>query len=197
MSPEEFQNEFGSEFTQETAASAPYGMNPHRPVKTGLTQRGKVGIAVVTAVIAGGGLLGYNHYATQQAEQANKAQELALKQQELRIQELKVMGQQAAANQKTATSQAAAFQAKVDACVKANKTLVGKQLGATLRSVVDDCKAQYEASAASGDDMLAAASSTDTSGGGGGLNSGLLIGAGVLAAGLIFTVKKNTKSNPA
>jgi hypothetical protein len=189
---QEFPQNSQLEYTDPT----PYGAPTH-PVKPGLTARGKVGIAVVTAVIAGGGLIGWTHYSAQQDVAANKAQELALKQQELRLKELEILGKQATANAKTQTSLETARQKQIDACVAANKGLVGKQLGATYRSVVDDCKAQYETASDTGEDMLAAASSTNTSSGGGGVNNFVLVGIGVLGLVAAGTARKVTRSNPA
>jgi hypothetical protein len=174
----------------------PYGI-PSQPAKTGLTPRGKAGIAVVTAVLAGGSLLGWNHYSAQQAAAETKAQELALKQQELRLKELQILGEQASVNAKTQASLDAARQTKIDACVKANKTLVGKQLGATYRSVLEDCQAQYNTTA--GVDMQAAASATDTtstSGGGGGVNPIVLAGGAGFAALAVYGARK-ARRNPA
>jgi uncharacterized protein HemX len=173
----------------------PYGAPAH-PVKPGLTKRGKAGMAVVTAVIAGGSIIGWTHYSAQQDAAANKAQELAIKQQELRLKELEILGQQATQNTKTQTSLEAARQKQIDDCVAANKDLVGKQLGATYRSVVDDCKAQYETSGNTGEDLLAAASAANSNGGGGGVNDFVMVGIGVLglvAAGAARKVTRNTQ----
>jgi hypothetical protein len=199
MSPNdeyEFQRITGQQFPTETIDPAPYGMHPHR-VKTGLTPRGKAALALSGAALAATALVGWQISSSNAAEADQKAQELALKQQELRLKELQILGQQAAVNTKTATDQATAFQAKVDSCVKANKGLVGKQLGATYRSVVDDCKAQYES--ASAVDMQAAASSTSTSAGGSGgaqVNGGVLVG-GVALAGLMAVALRRGRRNPA
>ncbi|MFD9004412.1 hypothetical protein ACFV0T_26225 [Streptomyces sp. NPDC059582] len=192
MSPEEFANEFGPEMTPPPMADPhPYGIPVH-PIKPGLTKRGRAAVAVAATVIAGGGMLGWQHYAAQQATASVKAQEIALKQQELRLQELKAMNDINAANQKTQTTADAARQKKVDACVQDNKGLVGKQLGATYRSVLEDCQAQYPSSS-TGQDMQEAASSTNS--GGGGVNNGLLIGAGVLVLGTGIAVRNKARNN--
>lgn len=198
MSPEEFAREFGPELTDPT----PYGPPAHtayaQPVKPGLTTRGKAAIGVGTAVIACGSLLGWQHYNAQETAAETKAQELALKQQELRIQELREINKANAAAKKTETAEKNERKKLVDSCVDSNKKMVGKLLGVTYQSVRGDCEAQYPISTTSGD-MQAAATATDTTtnSGGGGLNQGLLIGAGVLGLGLAIAVKKSTKSSPA
>jgi hypothetical protein len=171
----------------------PYGA-PAQPVKPGLTKRGKAALAIGATVIAGGGMLGWQHYSAQQAAADVKAQEIALKQQELRLEELRELNKANTASQKLQTTVDTARQKKVDACVNDNKGLVGKQLGATYRSVLEDCQAQYPATTSTGD--MQAVSDT-TSSGGGGVNTGLLIGGGVLVLGLAVAAKKSTKSNPA
>jgi hypothetical protein len=193
---DEFQQIMNPEFPENSRyeyTAGPYG----GPVKPGLTTRGKAGIAVATAVLAGGSLLGWNYYSAQQAAQENKAQELALKQQELRLKELQILGQQATVNQKTQASLDATRQKHIDACVKANKALVGKQLGATYRSVLEDCQTQYPATTSSADMANAASATSTSSDGSGGVGPGLLIGGTVIAGGLVFAAKRNTKSNPA
>ncbi|NUQ95889.1 MAG: hypothetical protein HOY79_04770 [Streptomyces sp.] len=172
----------------------PYGPPaPGRPVKTGLTPRGKAGIAVVTAIVAGGGLLGYQHYAAAQAANQVKAQQLAIQQQELDLRKQKALEKANQAAAKTASAQETARQKQIDACVQANKGLVGKQLGQTLSGVISDCQAQYPASANTGD-MQEAANTQST--GGGGADKGLLIGVGVLVAGVVLVVRKASKPAP-
>jgi hypothetical protein len=172
----------------------PYGV-PAQPVKPGLTKRGKASIAIVTAVIAGGGLLGWQHYAAQQADANQKAQEIALKQQELRLEELKEMNKQATANAKVQSTQSTALQKQIDACVQDNKGLVGKQLGATYRSVIEDCQAQYGSTSTTSGNMQNAASATSTNPSGGSVNTGLLVGGAVLAGGIVLVARKSTRSN--
>jgi uncharacterized protein HemX len=178
----------------EYADPTPYGVS-EQPVKPGLTKRGKAGIAIVTAVIAGGGLLGWQHYAAQQADANQKAQEIALKQQELRLEELKEKNKAQAVNAKTQSTQNAALQKQIDACVNDNKGLVGKQLGATYRSVIEDCQAQYGSTSTSSGNMQNAASATSTNPSGGGVNTGLLVGGAVLAGGIVLVARKSTRSN--
>ncbi|MCX5001007.1 hypothetical protein [Streptomyces longwoodensis] len=196
MSPDEFQKEFGPEFPATPVDPHPYGIHPGH-VKTGLTPRGKAALTIAGIALTATVAVGWQINASNTAESQAKAQELALKQQELRLKELQILGEQAAANQKTQTAQASAAQAKVDACVKANKTLVGKQLGATYRTVLEDCQAQYNATA--GADMQAAASITDTPGassGGGGVNPIVLAGGAGFAVLAVYGARK-ARRNPA
>ncbi len=183
--------EFAQNSAHEFPPTTPYGA----PVKTGLTPRGKAGIAVITAVLAGGSLLGWNYYSAQQTTAEQKAQEIALKQQELRLKELQILGEQATANQKTQATADAARQKQIDACVNTNKGLVGKQLGATYRSVLEDCQTQYQTTTSStGMANAASATSTTSSSGSGGINPGLLIAGTALASGLVVAYRKSTSS---
>lgn len=172
----------------------PYGppLHPTRPVRTGLTPRGKAGLAVAATVVAGGSLLGYQHYAAAQAANQVKAQELSIQQQKLALEQQKALDKANKAAAKTQTAAETARQAKVDACVKDNKGLVGKQLGATYRSVLDDCQAQYPATPTNTGDMQEAASSSST-GSGAGASEGLLIGAGALVIGAVAFIRKASK----
>jgi hypothetical protein len=173
----------------------PYGPPaPGRPVKTGLTPRGKAGIAVVTAIVAGGGLLGYQHYAAVQAANQVKAQELAIQQQKIDLEKQKALdkaNQQAA---KTASTQETARQKHIDACVEGNKDLVGKQLGQTLEGVIDDCQKQYPENADT-TGMQEAADSSPSHGSSSSVD-GLLIGGGVLVVGAFVFLRKATKPTP-
>lgn len=178
----------------------PYGKSsvPATPVKPGLTKRGKVALSISAAVLTGGGILTWQHYNAESAASQVKSQELAIQQQQLELEKLKVISQ---ANEKTAKTQAtqdAARQKQVDACVSANKGLVGKQLGATYSSVLSDCQAQYAAAATgSGDGMQEAASSTSTSSGGGGISPGMLLGLGAGGALVIVVAANRTKKTNA
>lgn len=177
---------------------SPYGPPPGqhgRPVKTGLTPRGKAGLAIAATLVAGGGLLGYQHYAAAQAANQLKAQELSIQQQKLALEQQKALDK---ANKDAAKNQTAAYQAhqkQINACVAENRDLVGKQLGATLSSVIDDCNKQYPATAASTDDMQEAASTSPT-GGGDGMTNVLLVGGGALVIGAWALVRKATKPTP-
>ncbi|MGP3737927.1 hypothetical protein ACTWJ9_33630 (plasmid) [Streptomyces sp. GDS52] len=180
------------EFTDPT----PYGIQTHSgaaPVKTGLTPRGKAALGVGTVAIACASLFGWQHYSAQQAANEVRAQEFAIQKQQLELEKLKELNKVNAAQQETQATENAARQKQIDACVADNKGLVGKQLGASYRSVVEDCQAQYPATSST--DMQAVATTADPTGGG--VNPGLLLGAGVLGLGLAVAVKKSTKSHPA
>lgn len=148
-----------------TQSWGPYGSPTQSHVKPGLTRRGKAGIAVAGTVLAAGGLLTWSHYSAESDANQIKSQELAIQQQKFELEKLKVMNQVNTENAKTQATMDAARQKRIDACVTANKGLVGKQLGATYSSVLSDCQAQYAATSTSG--MQAAASATDTNSGGG------------------------------
>jgi CRISPR/Cas system-associated exonuclease Cas4 (RecB family) len=185
VTPEQFAQEFGPEFAPHIS---PYG-NTAQPVKPGLTKRGKTALAVGAAVLAGGGILAWQDYSADVAASQVKAQELVLKQQELRIQELKEINKAAAAQKKDQAAEDSARQKFVDACITADKSLVGKQMGVTYSSVVADCQAQFRSQTdnASGADMAIAGSANDTgSSQGGGINTsglvGIAVGGGLLVA---------------
>jgi hypothetical protein len=185
MTPEQFDQEFGPEFAPQTS---PYGYTA-QPVKTGLTKRGKVALAIGTAVLAGSGILAWQDYSAEVAANEVKAQELALRQQELRIQELKEINKVAAAQKKDQATEEAARQKFVDACINADKSLVGKQMGVTYSSVVADCQSQFQSSqdqGVTGVDMAVAGSADEAGSSGGGINSaglvGIVVGGGLLVA---------------
>ncbi|MGS2592142.1 hypothetical protein [Streptomyces hebeiensis] len=180
----------------ETIDPYPYGA-PQQPINPGLTKRGKAALAIGATVIAGGGLLGWQHYTTQQAASEAKAQEIALKQQELRLEELKEMNRVNAASQKARHTADNTRQQQIDACVKSNKPLVNNQPGVTYRSVVDDCQTQYGTTENSSMQAAASTQTATTGADSGGVNNGLLLGGAVLAAGLVIAAKKATRSNPA
>ena len=69
-------------------ATGPYGGRVQQ-VKPGLTPRGKAILAVGAAVLAGGGILGYQSYSADAAEAQVKAQELALKERSIALEEMK------------------------------------------------------------------------------------------------------------
>jgi hypothetical protein len=174
----------------------PYGAPAHT-VKPGLTKRGKAALAIGATVIAGGSLISWTHYSAQSSANETKAQELQLKQQQLELEKLKELNRISADKEKTQASVNKTVQKQIDACVNDNKGLVGKQLGATYRSVLEDCQAQYSATTST-DQMDTAASVSDSSGSGGaGVNQGLLIGGGALAVFLVLAAKKGARSNPA
>lgn len=189
--------EFDQIITGAYTDPTPYGTPAHTPVKTGLTPRGKAAIGVGTAVIACGTLFGWQQYTAQQANADVKAQELALKQQQIELEKLKEINKANAAQKKEEESRNSDQQKHVEACVKTNEKLVGKLMGVTYQSVRDDCQAKYPAAGTDG--MQTAANTTSTgSGEDGGWNVGVLLGiAAIVALGGSATAKKFTKSNQA
>lgn len=178
-----------------TGTHGPYGPPPahqQHPVKTGLTPRGKAALAIAATICAGGGLLGWQHYAAAQAANQVKAQELQIEQQKLAIEQQKALDKATQTAQKTQSVADANRQKKIDSCVDANKGLVGKQLGATLSSVIQDCQSQYPATTSTGD-MQEAATASST-GGSGRATDLLLVGGAVVALGIGFTVRRATAS---
>lgn len=182
---------------QEYIDTNPYG-TPVKPHKPGLTKRGKAALGIGAAVIAGGGLIGYQAYSANVAANETKAQEIALKQQQLELEKLKEINRASAVNRKTQNSADKARQASINACVKDKEDQVGKDFGSpSYQDVVDACQSQYVPTT-SGDDMETAASSKEAaSTGEGGVNEGFLLGGGVLVAFLVSVAKKGRKANPA
>ena len=171
----------------------PYGIPVNSaPVKPGPTKRGKVVISLGAAVLATGALLTWQNYEADAKASEVQAQELQYKRDLLALEMQKEHNKANAANQKVQETHDAAQQKQVQACVDADKGLIGKQLGVTYGSVLEDCQSQYGTSS-TGADMQEAASATDTDTGGGGLNEGVLIGGGVLVLGLVVTVRKFTR----
>lgn len=176
----------------------PYGPPPApaytQPVKTGLTPRGKAAIGIGTAVIACGSLFGWQQYTAQQADADVKAQELALKQQQLQLEMQRELNKANTAAQEQQSTENSERKKQVDACVKVNQKLVGKLMGVTYQSVQDDCQAKYPTATQAS--MQAAGASTNTSGSDdGGITQGLLIGAGALGLIALAGTKKLTKSS--
>lgn len=179
----------------------PYGLNPHIPahsipVKPGLTRRGRAALAIGVTVLAGGGLLGYQHYATAQAANELKAKELQIEQDKIALEQQKALDNASRDAEETRQAADKERRALVDGCVNDNKALVGKQLGVTYRSVLEDCQAQYPDSGTTGADIQEAASASDSADGGS-ASTGLLIGGGVVLGGLLFAAKRATRpQNP-
>lgn len=174
----------------------PYGA-PTTHLKPGLTKRGKAALSIGAAVIAGGGLIGYQAHAANIAEQEAKAQEIALKAEALELEKLREMNRAAEVNRKAALTVEQTRQASVDSCITSKSHLVGKGYGAPrYRDIVDDCHAQYPAPTGL-TDVEAAGSAQTAQTSGGGVNEGLLIGCGVLALGVVAAAKRTTRSNPA
>ncbi|WP_448333470.1 hypothetical protein [Streptomyces sp. DSM 41534] len=181
----------------EHTETGPYGSPVHHH-KPGLTKRGKAALGIGAAVIAGGGLIGYQAYSASTAESEAKAQEIALKQEQLKLDQMKELNRANESGRKTEKTVNSARQKQIDACVKNNKDLVGESLRSSYRDIVDACQAQYTDTTGSSDDMQAAASADNASnGGGGGVNNFVLLGGGVIAVGLVALTKKSKRSNPA
>jgi hypothetical protein len=185
----------GSEFDDivNTETWGPYGSPQPQPVKTGPTKRGKVVLSIGAAVLAGTGILTWQHYDAAEKASQVKAQELSIRQQQIELEKLKVLSEANAKNAKTQATQDAARQKQIDACVSHNKGLIGKQLGATYSSVLGDCQNQYAATGSTAG-MQEAASSTDTAGSGGGVSPGLLLAIGAGGA-LVIAVAANRGKN--
>ncbi|HEX5567100.1 MAG TPA: hypothetical protein VFY14_09295 [Streptomyces sp.] len=195
---DEFDRMMSAEFTDKPRPESPQYADPApygTPVKTGLTPRGKAALAIGGTILATGALLSWQHYSTQQAANEAKTAEIQLQRDQFELEKLKELSKVNAENTKLQTAADKDRQKQVDACVRDNKTLVGKQLGATLGSVIKDCQDQYPATTNTGD-MANAASTTNTPTSGG-VNSGVLIGAGALALGLAGAAMKNKKPTPA
>ncbi|MFJ6069067.1 hypothetical protein ACIQHU_39260 [Streptomyces tendae] len=176
----------------------PYGPPPAHtptttPVKTGLTPRGKAAIGIGGAVIACGSLFGWQHYNNQQQAHDLQAQEFAIQQQQIQLEMQKELNKANTAAEQRQNAENSEQKKQIDACVKANQKLVGKQMGVTYQSIQDDCQDQYPA--ATDTAMQAAGSSSDSDSGG--TSQGLLIGAGVLGLVVIVGSRKLTKSNSA
>lgn len=184
--------------TQQPATQAPthgpYG--PVEPqVKTGLTPRGKAAIAIAATVIAGGSLLGWQHYSAETAANEARTAEIQLQRDQFELERQKELTKAATVSTKLQTSADKERQKKIDACVQSNKGLVGKQLGATYGSVLEDCQSQYP-STTSTDDMVKAGSARAADSGDGASNM-ILIGGGAIATVLVFGVRRLTRPQPA
>jgi hypothetical protein len=185
----------GSEFDDivNTETWGPYGSPQPHPVKTGPTKRGKVVLSIGAAVLAGTGILTWQHYDAAEKASQVKAQELSIQQQQIELEKLKVLSEANAKNAKTQATQDAARQKQIDACVSHNKGLIGKQFGATYSSVLADCQNQYTATGSTSG-MQEAASSTDATGSDGGVSPGLLLVIGAGGA-LVIAVAANRGRN--
>jgi hypothetical protein len=170
----------------------PYGPPVTQPVKPGLTKRGKAALAIGVTVLAGGGMLTWQHYAAEAEAHQIRVQELSLQQQQLELEKLKEINKAATQNAESQASEDAATQKLIKACVDTDKSLVGKQMGVTYSSVLEDCRRQYATNTA-GSDMQEAASATSTDTGSGGISEGVLIGGGVLVLGLAVAARRSTR----
>lgn len=192
---EEMINKEYSVAPTENAQESPYGGHAH-PIKPGLTKRGKVALAIGATVIAGGGMLTWQHYNTQAQTTEFRAQELQYKNNVLALEMQKELNKANAANQKAQETFSASQQEQIDACVDADKGLIGKQLGVTYQSVTKDCRTQYGANSGSSPTMAEAASTADAASEGG-ISPAVLLGIGTGAAVLIAAAANRGKKNNA
>jgi hypothetical protein len=177
-----------------THEQGPYGIPANSiPVKPGLTKRGKVAIAIGTAVLATGGLIFWQHNNAVEAAAQAKQQEYALQNKKLDLEMLKEMNQANTATSKAKDSAETERQKQISACVNTDKGLVGKQMGVTYSSVLKDCQSQFPATA-DGADMQNAAS---VSGSSSGVNPYVLVGVGALGVGVVLVARKGTRRNAA
>lgn len=141
----------------------------------------------------------WQDYSADQRASDIQAQELQYKQDLLALEMQREINKANDASRKEQKADAQEQKKQVDACVAADKDLIGKQLGATYSSVLKDCQAQYGTTDNAGADMQEAASATDTSSGGGGvaLNEGVLVAVGALGIGAVVLVRKGARSNAA
>ena len=197
MSPEEFANEFGPEFTnpqpQNIPAPGPYGQ-PVQPANPGLTKRGKIAIAISVTVIAGGGMLAWQNHAEQVAANEVRAQELAIQQQQIELETMKELNKANAAQTKTAETQDAERQKQIAACVKTDKARVGRQIGVTYSSVLNDCQAKFGTSSDTSMQEAAASSTSSDDG----IDPSTLLAVGVGGAFVIaVAARRGKKTNAA
>lgn len=199
-SPDEF-DRIISDFNQpQTPFTDPHPYGPPAPahtptpapIKTGLTPRGKAAIGIGGAVIACGTLFGWQHYNTQQQANDIRAQEFAIQQQQIQLEMQKELNKANTAAQERQSNENDEQKKQVNACVKANQKLVGKQMGATYQSIQDDCRDKYPT--VTDASMQAAGSTSDSDDSGS--NSGLLIGTGVLGAVVLLGSRRLTRRSP-
>lgn len=179
----------------ESVEKTPYGGHVYS-AKPGLTKRGKVALAIGATVIAGGGMLTWQHYNTEAQASEIRAQELQYKSNLLALEMQKEINKAEAVDREAQETFSASQQKQIDACVAADKGLIGKQLGVTYQSVTKDCRAEYGAGGEGSGDMQEAASATDADSTSG-ISPGALLGIGVGGALLIAVVANRGKKNHA
>ncbi|WP_086733246.1 hypothetical protein [Streptomyces glaucescens] len=180
-----------------TETWGPYGTPVIQQVQPGLTRRGKAALTIGAAVLAGGGLLTWQHYSAETAAADIKAQELQYKRDLIALELQKELNKASATNQEILETQSAEQQKQIQACVNADKGLIGKQLGVTYASVLEGCRAQYGTNGSS-TDMQQAASATDAGDHEGGISPGALIGIGTGLALLVgVAANRGKKTNAA
>ncbi|MFH8581716.1 hypothetical protein ACH4EF_37800, partial [Streptomyces zaomyceticus] len=128
----------------------------------------------------------------------NRAKEMEIQAQLLRIEELKELNRSSEITRNSRNTEEKTRQASVDSCVNTNRNLIGKDFRSpTLGEIVEDCQAQYT-SPASGLGMQAAGSATASpQASSGEINTGLLLGGGVLAVVLVIAAKRGTRTGNA
>ncbi|MFH8582588.1 hypothetical protein ACH4EF_42455, partial [Streptomyces zaomyceticus] len=128
------------------------------------------------------------------AENENRAKEMEIQAQLLRIEELKELNRSSEITRNSHNAEEKTRQASVDSCVNTNRNLIGKDFRSpSLGEIVEDCQAQYT-NPASGLDMQAAGSATASpQASSGEINTGLLLGGGALALVLVIAAKRGSR----
>lgn len=187
----------------------PYGPPPathpnpaFQQAKPGLTKRGKVALSVGATVLAGGALIGYQSHTQTAAENQNRAKEMEIQAQLLRIEELKEINRANAKKETANTTQEKTRQASVDSCITTDKAMVGKGMGSpSYREVIDNCLARYSAPQNSTRFDTASASSplatTATAPTDEGVNGFLVLGIGAIAVLAFGATKRGIRPDSA
>lgn len=171
----------------------PYGQQPAPQTagskKTGLNTRGKAVLGSAGVLLAVGGFFVYQDNEADIAAQNAKQAEIALQQKRLDIERIKVTNQ---VDQQHAKEQKAAekgLQAKVDACVDANR-----DKSAYLQGTIDACRDQYASSSGDSPGMEEASSSTglDTDGS---ISPVWLVGAAVTGVGVVVFARRGRRDD--
>ncbi|MEU6979588.1 hypothetical protein [Streptomyces sp. NPDC046371] len=177
---------------------APAAAPMYPQAKPGLTTRGKVGIGVVTAVLAGGALLGYQSHTASVAASQAQAKEMDLRAQLLRIEELKEMNRANETSRKSESAEEKTRQVSVDSCINKDKGMVGKGFGSpSYREVIDNCLTQYGTSKDTKFETAGSASQVTAQAGGGEINSGWLVAGGAFVLFVVWAAKRGTRPNNA
>lgn len=173
---------------EQHTGQSPYGGTVR---KQGVSPRRKAALAVGAAVIAGGGLIGYEMHSDNAAESEAKAQEIALKSKALELEKIRELNRAA----KSGREESEARQKAIDTCVKDNASKIGAVGSPSYGDVVNDCQAQYAGtSPVTGDDMETAASSDSSEAGGDALAPGLLVGVGLAGLALAIAAKRGRRT---
>ena len=188
-------NPYGPPAAHHAAAGSPQ-------VKPGLTPRGKVALSVGAVVLVGGAFIGYQSHTATVAENANRAKEMEIQAQLLRIEEMKEINRANAKKETANTTQEKTRQASVDSCITTDKAMVGKGMGSpSYREVIDNCLARYSPQQNSTRFDTAAAttplSSTATGANEGGLSGFLVLGIGAAAVLAFGAAKRGSRPTDA